>query len=451
MSRTFFVAAIVSIAVAGPATASPVDTSLRPKARPGAMDAAKTAAADVTTRNAVFRSLRPIARPGDLDTQATAVASAAPPAFRRWIQGFRNRALSRGISAQVFDAAFRDVRYDREAISRDRNQAEFKSAIWDYLDNAASPPRVAEGKRVLRKYRRTLDRIERTYGVDKEVVVAVWGLESRYGTRMGEHGMIDALATLAHDGRRGRFFEKQLVAALKILQSGDVSVRDFKGSWAGAMGHTQFIPTSYLAYAVDFTGDGKRDIWSDDPSDALASTAAYLDRFGWRKGQPWGVEVRLPRGFSTNQASRGIKRMPSQWARMGVTDMDGRPVPDHGRASILLPAGRDGAAFMIFDNFGVLERYNNADAYVIGVGHLSDRIKGGPPIRTAWPRGYEPLTFDEKKEMQRRLRRKGYDLKKIDGLIGPNTVAAIRSYQRSIGIDADGFASRDVLRRLRDG
>ena len=217
------------------------------------------------------------------------------------------------------------------------------------------------------------------------------------------------------------------------------------------MGHTQFIPTSYLAYAVDFTGDGKRDIWSDDPTDALASTAAYLSRFGWRKGQPWGVEVRLPRGFDAGQASRGIKRMPTDWARMGVTDMDGRPVPDHGRASILLPAGRGGAAFMIFDNFSVLERYNNADAYVIGVGHLSDRIKGGPPIRASWPRGYEPLSFDEKKEMQRRLRRKGYDLEKIDGLIGPNTVAAIRAFQRSVGMETDGFASKDVLARLRGG
>ena len=441
MSRSLFPALAAALALSGTGAAAPVDTSLRPKARTAAADA-------VVTRILVDRSLRPLARPAGLDTRGALAAPSAPPGFRRWIAGFRDRALARGIRPGVFDAAFRDVRYDRAAISNDRNQAEFKSAIWDYLDNAAAPPRVEEGRRMLRKHRRTLDRIERAYGVEKEVVVAVWGLESRYGARTGEHGMIDALATLAHDGRRGPFFEKQLVAALKILQSG---VRDFKGSWAGAMGHTQFIPTSYLAYAVDFTGDGKRDIWSDDPADALASTAAYLDRFGWRKGQPWGVEVRLPRDFRAGQASRDIRRMPSQWARMGVTDMEGQPVPDHGRASILLPAGRNGAAFMIFDNFRVLERYNNADAYVIGVGHLSDRIKGGPPIRTPWPRGYAALSFDEKKEMQRRLRRKGYALEKIDGLVGPNTVAAIRAYQRSEGLEADGYPSKAVLARLRGG
>jgi len=452
MGREGILAAIACVTLAGTALAGPVDISVRPKARPGVAQGGDSVTVDIATRNVVFRSLRPNARPGDLDTAPRPrPAAAANPAFAGWIRGFRGRALARGIRPGVFDAAFRDVRYDREAIAKDRNQAEFKSAIWDYLDNAASPPRVKEGQRVLRKYRRTLDRIEHAYGVDREVVVAVWGLESRYGTRMGEHRMIGALATLAHDGRRGRFFEKQLVAALKILQSGDVAVDDFKGSWAGAMGHTQFIPTSYLAYAVDFTGDGKRDIWSDDPTDALASTAAYLSRFGWRKGQPWGVEVRLPRGFDAGQASRGIERMPSQWARMGVTDMNGAPVPDHGRASILLPAGRNGAAFMIFDNFSVLERYNNADAYVIGVGHLSDRIKGGPPIRTPWPRGYDPLSFDEKKELQRRLRRRGYDLEKIDGLIGPNTVAAIQAFQRAEGIEADGFASKDVLARLRGG
>ena len=452
MSRTFLLATVSSFVVAGWAVAAPVDTSLRPKARAGSVEAQAVAAANITTRNLVQRSLRPLARPTGLDTRAAAApVPNAPPAFRRWVRDFRGRALAQGIRPRVFDAAFRDVRYDGEAISNDRNQAEFKSAIWDYLDNAASPPRVEEGRRMLRRYHRTLDRIERRYGVEREVVVAVWGLESRYGTRMGEHSMIDALATLAHDGRRGRFFEKQLLAALEILQSGDVSVRDFKGSWAGAMGHTQFIPTSYLAYAVDFDGDGRRDIWSDDPTDALASTAAYLSRFGWEKGQPWGVEVRLPRGFDAGQASRNIKRLPSQWARMGVTDMDGRPVPDHGRASILLPAGRAGAAFMIFDNFAVLERYNNADAYVIGVGHLSDRLSGGPPIRADWPRGYTPLSFDDKKEMQRRLRGKGFDLEKIDGLIGPETVAAIRSYQRAIGIAADGFPSRDLLKRLREG
>jgi membrane-bound lytic murein transglycosylase B len=307
----------------------------------------------------------------------------------------------------------------------------------------------AARKAALRRHARTLRRIESRFGVEKEVVTAVWGLESTYGTRRGDIPLIESLATLSFDGRRGAFFEKQLIAALKILQSGDVSPRDMKGSWAGAMGHTQFIPTSYQAYAVDFTGDGKRDIWSDDPADALASTAAYLKRFGWTKGQPWGVEVRLPSGFDHALASRSVRKTPTAWASLGVTDMRGRAVPNHGQASILLPAGARGAAFMIFDNFSVLERYNNADAYVIGVGHLSDRLAGGPPIQASWPRGYKPLSFDERKEMQRRLRRNGHALEKIDGIVGPNTVTAIRAYQRSAGLTVDGFPSKDLLAHLR--
>ncbi len=442
MSRHWITATILTLTGLGTQSfAQTLDNSLRPQARPEAQVVAQATI------------LRPQVRPENLTTNtgedALSVA-ANPPEFDRWVRNFRGRALAQGISPQVFDRAFRNARYNPEVISKDRNQAEFKSQIWDYLDNAVAPPRVNEGQAALRKHRRLLDRIEAAYGVEAEVIVAVWGLESRYGTRMGDYPMIDAMATLAFDGRRGKFFESQLIAALKILQSGDVNVGNFTGSWAGAMGHTQFIPTSYLAYAVDFTGDGKRDIWTkNNPADALASTAAYLKRFGWRKGQPWGVEVRLPNGFNAANAKRSVKRSPSQWAQLGVTDMRGRPVPDYGQASILLPAGTQGAAFMIFDNFAVIEKYNKADAYVIGVGHLSDRITGGPPIQTAWPRGYVPLTFDEKKELQRRLKRKGFGIEKIDGLIGPNTRRAIRSYQQSVGMNPDGFASQSVLRRIK--
>jgi membrane-bound lytic murein transglycosylase B len=221
------------------------------------------------------------------------------------------------------------------------------------------------------------------------------------------------------------------------------------GSWAGAMGHTQFIPTSYLAYAQDFRGDGKRDIWSDDPTDALASAAAYLAHFGWTKGQPWGVEVKLPAGFDYAATGERVKKMPSEWAELGVRDMDGGRVPDHGRASILLPAGAAGVAFMIFDNFHVIERYNTADAYVIGVGHLSDRIRGAGPLRSSWPRDDRNLRFVEKQEMQERLTRAGFDTQGVDGIIGPNTIAAIQAFQRTQGLTPDGYASYDILRRLR--
>jgi membrane-bound lytic murein transglycosylase B len=235
------------------------------------------------------------------------------------------------------------------------------------------------------------------------------------------------------------------MAALAILENGDVPASRMNGSWAGAMGHTQFMPTSYLAHAVDFTGDGKRDVWSDDPTDALASTAAYLDRFGWHEGMPWGVEVRVPRGASIGETTR----MPSDWASRGVVGTDGKPVRDFGSARILQPAGPSGPAFMIFANFDVIKRYNNSDAYALGVGHLSDRIAGGPPIRASWPRGYDPLSFDERKEMQRRLQRKGYAVEKIDGIVGPNTVTAIRAFQRSVGAEADGLPSQQLLALLK--
>ena len=429
MSKTFLFPLSAVILMTNAACAGPVDRSLRPEARPSALSAVQTPPAPAT-----------LAPPVPAETRA---------AFDRWAVGFKSRAQAQGIRPAVLERAFAGIGYDPSVIERDRNQAEFKREIWDYLDSAASPVRVANGQAALQKHRRTLQAIEDRFGVEKEVVTAVWGLESSYGDRRGTMDVVQSLATLAHDGRRGAFFEKQLIGALQIIQAGDVDPRRMTGSWAGAMGHTQFIPTSYLAYAVDFTGDGKRDIWSDDPTDALASTAAYLKRFGWTKGQPWGVEVRLPAGFNANLAKRDIKRSPSEWAAMGVTDMQGRPVPNHGQAAILLPAGTAGAAFMIFDNFGVIARYNNAEAYVIGVGHLSDRIKGGPEIQTAWPRGYAPLSFDERMEMQQRLQARGYPVEKIDGIIGPQTTEAIRAFQRSIGVNPDGFPSQDVLALLK--
>jgi membrane-bound lytic murein transglycosylase B len=401
----------------------------------------------------VERSLRPEARPAMTAAQP---ASLAPPvsaetraAFNRWLTDFRPRAQAQGIRPDVLDRSFSGIGYDPTVIERDRNQAEFTRQIWDYLDSAASPTRVSNGQAALQQHRRTLQAIEDRFGVEKEVVVAVWGLESAYGERRGTMDIIQSLATLAHDGRRGAFFESQLIGALQIIQAGDVDPRSMTGSWAGAMGHTQFIPTSYLAYAVDFTGDGKRDIWSDDPTDALASTAAYLKRFGWTKGQPWGVEVRLPAGFNADLAKRDNKRAPSDWAAMGVRDMNGSVVPNHGQAAIILPAGAGGPAFMIFDNFGVIARYNNAQAYVIGVGHLSDRISGGPEIQTPWPRGYAPLSFDERMELQQRLQARGFAVEKIDGIIGPQTTEAIRAFQRSVGVDPDGFPSQDVLALIK--
>lgn len=436
----------VLLSLAAPAFADLVDVSVRPEARP-------TAEA-ISIQVAAAQVVRPVVRPqvtvkSRKVTPEAILAATSDAGFMRWTKVFRTRALAAGISPAVFDRAFGQVSYLTDVIKRDRNQSEFTKTIWDYLDSAASETRIANGKAALADHLQVLDAIESKYGVEKEVVTAVWGLESAYGAFRGDTPIISALATLAYDGRRGAFFESQLIAALRIVQAGDVEAAGMTGSWAGAMGHTQFIPTSYLDYAVDFTGDGKRNIWSDNPADALASTAAYLSRFGWQQGQPWGVEVKLPNGFDYALAARKITRAPSDWATLGITDMAGNPVADHGAASILLPAGAKGAAFMVFKNFGVIERYNAADAYVIGVGHLSDRIAGAGPIQTKWPREDRALTFEERKEMQRRLTGAGFNTKGVDGKIGPNTIGAIRDFQRSSGLIPDGYASLALLTSLR--
>lgn len=386
---------------------------------------------------------------GRMPEGADVIEVGSPAGFEQWVQGFAQRARAAGISDATVQRAFRGVRYNSDVIEKDRNQSEFVKPIWEYLDRAVSDKRIENGRDALRQHRRLLDRIEATYGVEREVVVAVWGLESSYGQNRGDIPVIEALATLAYDGRRGRFFEAQLIDALRIVQSGDVRPGNFTGSWAGAMGHTQFIPSSYQAFAVDFDGDGRRDIWSDDPGDALASTAAYLAKSGWQTGRPWGLEVALPAGFDFALTGENEQRSVADWQALGVRTAEGRALPDHGAASILMPAGARGAAFLIFRNFRAIERYNAADAYVIAIGHLSDRLRGGPPIRADWPRGDRALTSAERQELQERLTRAGHDTGGVDGKVGPKTLAAVRSFQRSVGLVADGYPSLDLLRRLR--
>lgn len=369
--------------------------------------------------------------------------------FTDWLRSFKTQARSQGISQHIIEKAFDGVRYEEKTIKSDRNQAEFIKPIWEYLDSAVSSSRITSGNEALNKHRTTFDAIEEKYGVEREVIAAIWGLESTYGQLRGNKNIIEALATLSFDGRRSRFFEQQLLAALEILDNGDVSPSNMTGSWAGAMGHTQFIPTSYLAYAVDFTGDGKRDIWSDDPTDALASTAAYLKRFGWITGMPWGVEVQLPPSFNYALASRRIKKTPSDWGALGVRDTSGSVVHDYGSAAIWLPTGARGAAFMIFKNFNVIERYNAADAYVLSVGHLGDRLSGNDPIQASWPRGDRALKFAERKELQELLTANGFSTQGIDGIIGPNTIDAVRAYQKSADQIPDGYPSLRVLKALR--
>ncbi|WP_430465490.1 lytic murein transglycosylase [Tabrizicola sp.] len=364
-----------------------------------------------------------------------------------WITAFRDRALAAGISSATLDA-LAGAEYLPNVVRNDRRQSEFTKTIWDYLDTAVSADRIAHGVKALKTQGDTLARIEATYGVDAEVVAAIWGLESAYGAVRGDIPTLHALATLAYDGRRGAFFEAELIAALKILQLGDASPAALRGSWAGAMGHTQFMPSSWHAFAVDFTADGKRDIWGDDPTDALASTAAYLAGKGWVKGAPWGAEITLPPGFDYDLTTERVKKPVAEWQAMGVRLAEGGDLPDHGAASVLLPGGHKGAAFLIFQNFHVIETYNTADAYVIAVGHLADRLRGAGPIRAPWPREERALSFDERVALQKRLTAAGFDTGGIDAKMGPKTVAAIKAFQKSQGTVPDGFPSLSVLTAL---
>ena len=365
-----------------------------------------------------------------------------------WIAAFRPRALAVGISQATLDAVLTGMQLRPDVVEKDRNQTEFTRTIWDYLDKAVSDDRIAAGQKALKRRGALLRRIEAKYGVDRQVLLAIWGLESSYGVVRGDIPTVEALVTLAASTRRGAYFERELLAALRILQEGDVTPAAMQGSWAGAMGHTQFMPTSYLSLAVDFNGDGKRDVWSDDPADALASTAAFLARWGWRKDEPWGFEVTLPQGFDYRLAGEKIHHSAAEWQVMGVRRAGGGNLPECGPSSVLLPGGARGAAFLICPNFHVIEHYNPADAYVIAVGHLGDRIMGGGPILGTWPRGLRALTLDERIALQHRLTLAGFDAGGADGRIGPLTQSAIRAFQTSIGVVPDGYASLDVLNRL---
>ncbi|MGF1658391.1 MAG: lytic murein transglycosylase [Rubrimonas sp.] len=394
------------------------------------------------------RAPAPQARPATPVAADPAEPAPRPASFVAWRDGFRAKARAAGVSDATFDAAFAGVGLNARVLELDGRQPEFVRPIWDYIDSAVSETRVATGRRLRVEKADDLARIEAAYGVPAEIVLAIWGAESAFGSFYGDINVIEALATLAYEGRRRSFGEEQLIAALTILQAGDIAPERMVGSWAGAMGHTQFIPTSYLAYAVDFTGDGRRDLWAEDALDALASTANYLARAGWRTGAPWGAEARLPQGFDHGLAD-GRARDAAFWAERGVRTVGGAAPVDHGPAKLLLPAGARGPAFLTYANFDAIKRYNNATAYALAVAHLADRIGGGGPFAAEWPRGDRPLSRSEKEEMQRRLTGLGFDTRGADGIVGPDTRAAIRGFQSSRGLPPDGYDSAELLAELR--
>ncbi|MDX5365852.1 MAG: lytic murein transglycosylase [Alphaproteobacteria bacterium] len=386
----------------------------------------------------------PLAPPGSV---------ADEPEFADWLTAFRDDAMKAGISGDTFDRSMRGVRPDAEVVTANESQPEFTRPVWEYLEGALSDTRVARGKALLAENEALLGRIEQRYGVNRHVLVAIWGLESNFGTFQGTKSVVRSLATLGYKGRRMEYGHTQLIAALQIIQNGDITPEGMTGSWAGAMGQTQFIPTTYNSHAVDFDGNGKRDIWNSH-ADALASAAHYLAGSGWTTGGSWGYEVKLPQGFDFASADMSVTRTVGEWAAAGVARMDGRPFPggETGeKASIFLPAGHRGPAFIVLGNFRTVLAYNASTSYSLAVHLLADRFRGRGQIAGSWPRDERPLGRQERHDLQQLLSDRGYDTGGVDGIIGFNTRKAIRAYQQSIGLPPDGFPTVELLTRLRRG
>ena len=368
--------------------------------------------------------------------------------FARWVAGFRASARTAGIDEATLGLAFDNVRLVPRVIASDRAQPEFTRAVWDYLDGALAAQRIARGQDKLLELRAVVDTVATRYGVPAEVLVAIWGMESNYGSFVGDIPTIDALATLGFEGRREAWARGQLLAALTILQNGDIGRAQMIGSWAGAMGQTQFLPSNFLAYAVDADIDGRRDIWGSLP-DVMASTANFLARSGWQAGQPWGLEVRLPPGFDYARADLEVRQPTLAWAAEGVQSMDGTPLPALEGSSILLPASARGPAFLVGANFRTILRYNNSTSYGLAVGLLAQQLVGGPAVQTPWPRDLPPLTRSELLALQTALNARGFDSGAPDGTMGPATQRGVRHYQRSLGFPADGYPTLALLQRLQ--
>ncbi|WP_201744817.1 lytic murein transglycosylase [Neoaquamicrobium microcysteis] len=386
-----------------------------------------------------------------LVVSAQIAPASADAQFQRWVSQFRSTATSSGISGAIFDRAFSGVTApDPEVLQLAQNQPEFNAPVWQYFDNQITDESVGNGRRMAQQHRRTLDAVEQRFGVDRNVVLAIWSIESRYGEALNNprivRNIVRSLSTLAYaDQRRQKFARSQLIAALKILQNGDVDVSQMTGSWAGAMGHTQFIPTSYQTWAVDMDGNGKRDIWNSIP-DALGSAANLLRQNGWRPGHAWGYEVTLPAG----RKFPGGRQTLAQWQAMGVVRANGQAYPRmNDQAELKVLEGRDGPAFLVLHNFNMLKRYNNSDRYALAVGLLSDQIAGHGQLSRDWNRPFTRLSFVETQELQKRLSAHGYYDGEIDGRIGPASREAIKALQGRIGMSADGHPSKELLTRLR--
>jgi membrane-bound lytic murein transglycosylase B len=367
--------------------------------------------------------------------------------FRAFIASLWPIAAERGVKRQTFDRAFAGVVFDRKVVASASRQAEFVIPLRDYIASAVSPGRIARGREKSKADDAWLIKASKTFGVDEGVIMGIWGIETDFGEFPGTDNVIQSLASLAYVRFRGEFFRDELLAALAIAQEGDISPRAMRGSWAGAMGQTQFMPSSYLVFAVDFEGHGKRDIWKSE-ADAIGSTANFLASNGWRPDLPWGFEVRLPAGFALTEADSSTRSPFANFAARGVRRADGLALPEKGEGRLLIPAGLKGPVFLITSNFEVIKTYNASTSYALAVALLGDAIEGGRTLVADWPMTDPPLGQHQVRRLQTRLKQLGYDPGEVDGLVGDSLRAAVRAYQERHGLTPDGDANLALLRRI---
>ena len=368
--------------------------------------------------------------------------------FSSWLEDFQEEAKQKGISKEFLGIAMKGLKPIKRVVELDRQQPEFTLTFWHYLNNAINEKRIHQGKEMLFRHRNILKKIANRYGVAPRFITAFWGLESNYGKHTGVFPVIGAVATLAYDRRRSSFFRAQLLAALEIMSRGDVDYR-VKGSWAGAMGNFQFIPTTYKDFAVDADGDGRRDMWHSFP-DMFASAANYLSKSGWKRNWTWGREIKLPKTFNLELGGLNVLKSIKFWRSIGVRPIDGKELPELDvKASVILPAGYNGPAFLVYKNFRTILNWNRSILYAIAVGHLADRLVGGGALKSKKPKVELRLSRDDIKELQRLLSDLGYDAGGSDGIVGPKTRLAIKNYQGKSQLPADGYPTMNLLKRLR--
>jgi len=444
--RLFGAAALTSGALAAPVLGQGFD--LRSLFTPGQTTGAVTPPVAPAPANAAPEWSGESGSSGHPTMTADAIRAAARN-FRNCLAGLWPLAERRGVSRAAFEAATAGLTPDLRIMDLMDAQPEFTKSFWDYLDILVSDARIENGRAVLAQHRAIFDAVEKAYGVDRYFIAAIWGVESNYGTQIGDRSVIRSTATLACIGRRQDYFREEFLSALEILARGDVKADHLKGSWAGAFGPTQFMPTSFKRYAVDFDGDGRRDVVDSVP-DLIASTANNLKKDGWVPGQTWGYEVVVPQGFNFLNADRARVLTMREWERAGIRRPGGKafPRPDD-RAYLLVPAGAQGPGFLMLPNFRVIMKYNPAEAYALAIGYLADRLRGGEPFVQPWPRHERVLTRAERYELQQHLARHGYDVGEPDGRFGGKTRAALRQFQAAAGHVPDGFASETILERLR--